>query len=260
MLAVNKWISKSIAIANSNNYLDNLMSLYPLAPNPERKLPKGAEEMIKEMMSGKDENLIPYLLKLEKFPIDNSYVGSLKYDNNLLKKNPRTVKAISKILYDMGFEDVIHGAKEPKRRSKQIIGSDFSHWLSYITGYPLLDEAKFNKTTKPVFLSGADETRKTYANNNLNARITEKGIDLLFKKNSKFVLGQAKFITAYGGGQTGQLNEALSFINNAFGGSTRIAVLDGVIWFDETYLKMLKDNNKNIMSALVLKDFFASFR
>ncbi|MEM4097866.1 MAG: hypothetical protein QXS81_04180 [Candidatus Micrarchaeaceae archaeon] len=253
MSALNKWIDATIKLVNSNGYLDKLLSVYPITMNKERELPEGAEDRIKELLKGENNvELINYLLTLEKFPIATAYTSSLRYPG-MINKNPETVNRIAGILRNMGAEMVIKGAKEPKIVSKQA-GAMFLKWLT--KQYPAVPLSDFESITdRPVLLVGSDKKRKQYANDNLNAELTEKGIDILLKKGNKFVIGQAKFITAGGGGQDNQFFEALRFVNSIGGDAERVAILDGVIWFDNKFLERIKASNKNIMSSLMLKAF-----
>lgn len=253
MPAVNKWIEATIKLVNSKGYLDNLLTVYPITPNNERELPDGTEDRIRELLKGKNNTeLINCLLTLEKFPIATAYTSALRY-SGMIGKNPKTIDGIADILKNMGAEKVIKGAKEPKIVSKQA-GAMFLKWLA--KQYPIVSLSDFESITdRPVILSGSDKRRKQYANDNLNARLTEKGIDLLLKKGDKFVMGQAKFITAGGGGQDNQFFEALRFVDSTSGDAERVAILDGVVWFDNKFLKRIKTSNKNIISSLLLKTF-----
>lgn len=256
MTAINKWIEATIKLVNSKGYLDSLLSVYPITPNTERELPEGAEDIIRKLLKGKNNlELIKYLLTLKKFPVATAYTSSLRY-TGLIDKNPKTIDGIANILKNMGAEKVIKGAKEPKIVSKQA-GAMFLKWLAkQYSAVPLSD---FDSTMdKIIILAGSDKRRKQYANDNLNARLTEKGIDLLLKKRNNFVIGQAKFITASGGGQDNQFSEALRFINSTSGDAERVAILDGVIWFDNKFLERIKASNKNIMSSLLLKTYVDS--
>jgi len=249
---LNKWIARSIEVANSKGYLDSLLNIYPLTPNKERVLPEGVEEEITKLVEeGNKRKLIDYLLGLEKFPIATAYTSSLRYEG-IIDKNPKTVDEISKILFEMGSERIIKGAKEPKIVSKQA-GAMFAKWIQ--RQYPVNSLSKFESATGTSILGGSDKIRKTYANEKLNAKLPEKGIDLLLKKNTKFVIGQVKFITAGGGGQANQFFEALRFVNSVEGDAERVAILDGIVWFDGRFLERIKASNRNIMSVLLLKDF-----
>lgn len=249
---LNRWITKSMELAASRGYLDKLLDIYPLTPNKERKLPEGSEEEIKQLVEDRDKGkLIKFLLGLELFPIRCSYTSSLRYEG-IREKNPRTIDQIGDILLEMGTDGIIKAAKEPKIVSKQS-GAMFARWIQQ--QYDVKKMSEFEDASGTSILGGSDKVRKVFANENLHTELPEKGIDLLLKKDSKFLMGQAKFITAGGGGQDNQFFEALRFVNSTNGNAERVAILDGVIWFNDGYLNKIKTSNKNIMSALLLKDF-----
>jgi len=256
---MNEWIEKSVKMANSPGYLDNLFRVYPLLINPERELPKETEEMIIKLVKKKEKKkLIKILIELEKFPIDNPYVGSLRTNEELIDKNPKIVDMICEQLFSMGANGVIRGCKTPKKSSRQF-GAIFQKWVPSLK-HKILEGTEFEKFSGVAFLGGSDATRKNYANKKLNCNLREKGLDLLMKINGKFVIGQAKFITTGGGAQDNQFYEALRFVNSDRGKATRIAVLDGVIWFSTGYLEEIKETNRNILSALLLGEFIKSMK
>ena len=86
-----------------------------------------------------------------------------------------------------------------------------------------------------------------------------KGLDFVGKFNGKYVIGEAKFLTDFGGHQNAQFSDAISTIKTDGVKAIKIAILDGVLY--------IKGNNKmyrditttyadcNIMSALVLREF-----
>lgn len=246
-------------LANSLGYLDNLFSVYPLFTNPERELPKEVEEIIRDLVKKREKKkLVKILINLEKFPIDNPYVGSLKANEELIDKNPKIVDMIWEQLFSMGANGVIKACKTPKKSSRQF-GAIFQKWAPSLR-YKILEETEFERYSGTAFLGGSDRVRKNYANKKLNCNLTEKGLDLLMKINSKFVIGQAKFITTGGGAQDNQFNEAIRFVNNDEGNASRIAILDGAIWFIEGYLEQIKETDRNILSALLLGEFIESMK
>jgi len=132
-------------------------------------------------------------------------------------------------------------------------GTMFVKWIQ--KQFPVMQLSDFERTNRASILAGSDKSRKQYANSKLNSELEEKGIDLLLKKDDKFILGQVKFITAEGGGQDNQFYEALRFVSSTKGTGIRIAILDGIIWFNKKYLDRIKASGKNIICAMLLKDF-----
>lgn len=254
---MNEWIKKSIELANSKGYLDNLFEVYPIIANLERELPEGTEKKIKGLVESNDKiSMIKTLIGLEKFPIENPYIGSFRANEELLDKNPRIVDIIGKQLLSMGAENIIEGCKEPKKGSRQF-GSIFQKWLPSL-GFKILEISEFEKYPKTAFLGGSDEARKNYANKRLKCNLKEKGLDMLMKTKNDFIIGQAKFITTGGGAQDHQFNEAIRFVRSGKGNAIRVALLDGVVWFNNGYLRKIHKSDKNIFSSLLLKEFVES--
>jgi len=76
-----------------------------------------------------------------------------------------------------------------------------------------------------------------------------------------FILGEAKFITDFGGSQNNQLREALEVASLKGENFSGIAVLDGVVWLgDNSYLRQIEQFGGVALSALLLKDFILEER
>jgi hypothetical protein len=254
---MNKWIKKSAILANSDGYLDKLQFIYPVTLSQKRDIPDEIVQEIKELFeTHDDEKLIRRLLAFEKFPIKDPYVAFLRRKKGaFIKKNPETVRRIAGQLYSLGFNGMLNGIKEPKEFNRQI-GTLFKKWLPNM-GFPLLAEQEFEKCRGVCLLSGSDNVLKDYAQRKLSYNI-EKGIDVIAKAgNTYFFLGEAKFLTDYGGHQTAQFEDALrtaSFENeNCIG----IAILDGVVWIKgrNKMFARIANSKQCILSALLLKDF-----
>lgn len=254
---MNEWIKKSIALANSEAYLDKLHSVYPVSLAEEREIQKSVVDGLKKIFDARDnQKLIKALLLFQKFPIKDPYVAFLRRGKgNFIEKNPETVKRISEQIYSLGFDAMLKGISAPKEFNRQI-GTLFRKWIPTI-GIPLLAEKEFEAYEKICFLKGSDATLKRYAKSKLGYDI-EKGIDLIAKAGKTyFFLGEAKFLTDYGGHQMAQFEDALRMAafrkNNCFG----MAILDGVVWI-EANNKMhnkVSESNQFILSALFLKEF-----
>ena len=137
------------------------------------------------------------------------------------------------------------------------ISTKLKHWIRTLE-IPILREAEFKVSPKTCILNGSDESMEKYINSNLGGNL-EKGIDLLLKINSnKYIIGEAKFITTSGGTQTNQLGVALELTGKKIKNATTIAILDGAVWFDNSYKQKIIQKEKPIMSALLLKEFINS--
>ena len=76
------------------------------------------------------------------------------------------------------------------------------------------------------------------------------------------MIGEAKFLTDYGGHQNAQFEDALRLLRGKKGDAVRIAVLDGVVWIkDSTKMyRSICELPKVALTALLLKDFLESVK
>jgi hypothetical protein len=86
-----------------------------------------------------------------------------------------------------------------------------------------------------------------------------KGLDFVARFNGKYVIGEAKFLTDFGGHQNAQFADAISTVETKNVKAEKIAILDGVLYIKGNN-KMYKSvtetyENYNIMSALVLRNY-----
>lgn len=252
---MNKWIKKSIEIANALRYLDKLSKIYVMNVNPERPLDKDLEQSIqKAFKDKKTKKLIKLLLEAEIFPVKDSYIGFIRAKEKAIDQNPETIKRIGERLYGLGIERLLQEATRPKETNRQL-GSAFRQWLPSLS-YPILEKDEFTKAKGIAFLKGSDSALKNYAKKSLGCKLS-KGIDVLFKKDNIYVIGEAKFLTTPGGEQDRGFDDASKFINSKSGTAKRIALIDGYIWLKSNkgiYNKIIK-SNLDIFSALLLKEF-----
>lgn len=252
---MNKWIKKSIEIANAPGYLDKLDKIYVMNVNPERPLAKDVERRIKQAFKEKNtQELIKLLLEAEIFPVKDSYIGFIRAKKEAINENPKTISRIGERLYSLRIDRLLQEATRPKETNRQL-GSAFRRYIPLI-GYPILDEDDFIKASGVAFLKGSDKRLKEYATKKLGCRLN-KGIDLLFKKHTTYIIGEAKFLTTPGGEQDRGFDDASAFIKGKSGNAQRIALLDGYIWLKSNkgiYNKILK-SDLDIFSALLLKEY-----
>ena len=75
----------------------------------------------------------------------------------------------------------------------------------------------------------------------------------------KYVIGEAKFLTDFGGHQNGQFADGLSLLVDTSASAIKVAIYDGVLYIRSksgffTYLTTHKERY-NILSSLLLRDF-----
>lgn len=261
---MNKWINKSIKLANSKGYLDKLMEVYPVNLTLVRNVSAVEKNKIKKAFSKKNnKELISVLLGLERFPIDDPYIGFLRKDKNALMKNPKTIRRIGNRLLKIGLKEIIIGASRAKAPSRQV-GQMFRKWL-YGLRYPVLNEVDFLKNRKVAILQGGDAALVSFAKKRLSYK-GKKGLDMVLRIGDKFILGEAKFITTSGGTQDKSFREGTAFIKQKNKNINCIAIMDGVVWLVSQKKKKNKKlslyntiinlgDNKIVLSALLLRDF-----
>lgn len=265
---MNEWVEKSIEIANSAGYLDNLSKIYPASVLPRRPLGSIDRQEIKSLHERGDfKGLILFLLGLTKrghpFPIEHPYASIFRQKRWLIQNNPEVFQLLEKIVMSMSVEDILRGCERPIDLNR-VMGQAFQNWLrTYFLnqGTPILPEIEFSGYAKGAFLDGKDAKILDYVNRKLGYSL-ERGRDFIYKIGDRFVIGEARFLSTSGGSQSRDLNETINFIREVKGRVTAVGVLDGIIWFNRSYvnrLSSLKDDEA-AFTVLLLDEFLENFR
>lgn len=256
---MNYWTELSIQYANQKSYLDDLFQVYPTIPDGIRDINTDSWDNIEKAFNDKNNNaLIRELLKLDLFPIKDSYIAYLRRDKSAIERNPKTINRICGRLYEMGLNNIFERCSEPKETNRQI-GPLFRRWLnSKALGIEPVSLEEFIANDNDAILDGSDTQLMEFANKHLGYQ-HQKGLDFVGRFNKKLVIGEAKFLTDFGGHQNAQFNDAISTITSAKINAEKIAILDGVLYI-KSKNKMYKDittkySELNIMSSLVLREF-----
>jgi len=256
---MNHWIRLSIEFANQRNYLDELFAVYPTIPEGIREIGEDIwREIEKAFKSKNNDALLRILLKLDLFPIKDSYIAYLRRDHSAIDRNPRTTNRICGRLYEIGLDKIFEKCSEPKETNRQI-GPMFRQWLRKKSlGITPVDLNQFVADEEDAVLDASDAAMMDFAKNELGY-VHNKGLDFVARFKGKYIIGEAKFLTDFGGHQNAQFNDAISTVEAKGVKATKIAILDGVLY--------IKGNNKmykaiteiykkyNIMSALVLREY-----
>jgi len=147
---------------------------------------------------------------------------------------------------------------KPKETNRQI-GPLFRNWLQEETlGFEVVGSEKFKNTNKDAILDASDSILNNFAREELDYQ-GEKGLDFVAKVSNKYVIGEAKFLTDFGGHQNAQFEDAKTVLKDDTTKAIKIAILDGVLYIPRN-TKMhtfITENEEeyNIMSALVLREF-----
>lgn len=256
---MNHWTKLSIEFANQRNYLDELFKVYPTIPEGIREIDKQKWKTVERAFNDKNKiELIKSLLSLDLFPIKDSYVAYLRRDSSAIHRNPATVDRLFGRLSELGLDKIWKRCSEPKETNRQI-GPLFRMWINKgVLGVPSLILNEFITTKDNAVLHATEKVMTGFAKKFLNYN-RSKGLDFVARFNGKYVIGEAKFLTDFGGHQNAQFNDAIGTIQTEGVKAVKIAILDGVLY--------IKGNNKmhkdiittyaeyNILSALVLREF-----
>lgn len=269
---MNLWLEKSIELANQRNYLDLLYKVYPTTQNLRREISDECLNKIESIYNSSEKiagNLLKELLKHELFPIKDSYIAYLKRDSAAIHRNPLTVARIENILYQMPLKEIIDNMTLPKESNRQI-GPMFKNYIkNNLTCYKITSDIdEFLDTNTLVLFNGADSEMLNLAKNHFGYDRV-KGLDFMAKNGKSVYIGEAKFLTDFGGHQNAQFDDAISTLNynikpTKYNVKT-IAILDGVIYIKhqnsvnkmQKTLQNFKDD-KIILSAIFLNEFIAT--
>ncbi len=156
--AVNYWLQQSIEYANQRSYLDDLFQVYPTIPEGMRQIDESMWSEIEAAFVQQDNaRLLRSLLRLDLFPIKDSYVAYLRRDGSAIERNPATVARLCGRLYEMGLVQIYRQCSEPKETNRQI-GPLFRCWLQKgCLGVRPVPLAEFLRSDSNAVL-GASET------------------------------------------------------------------------------------------------------
>lgn len=272
---MNIWTQKSIELANQQNYLDLLYKVYPLSANLRRQMSDAVKADVERAINDRDSEALLNILisqtnaKKIAFPIKDSYVAYLKHDSTAIKRNPNTVARITGILYEMGYEDIIDKATLPKETNRQI-GPLFGDWLrrgslgATVTNNP----TTFLSATDNMIFEGSDDDRTVFSKQHLGYT-RNKGLDFLAKFNNKYIIGEAKFLSDFGGSQNSDFEDAELTLRTTLNATDKtvlkIAIIDGVLYINscagrKPANKLRGDftDDEVILSAVLLRDYLYS--
>jgi hypothetical protein len=117
---------------------------------------------------------------------------------------------------------------------------------------------EFLASNENAVLDGGDAELMRFAREHLNYN-HPKGLDFVGRFNKQYVIGEAKFLTDFGGHQNAQFNDAISTLHATDVKAVIIGILDGVVYIRGRnamhQLLTTTHSEANIMSSLVLREF-----
>ena len=262
------WTEKSVEMANQRNYLDMLFKVYPMSPNLRREITASKWNIVKTSFENQNNGeLVKALLSLDLFPIKDSYVAYLKRDNSAISRNPETINRLAGNLYEMGLDTIYEKCTEPKETNRQI-GPLFKRWLSTkALGAPVITSSEeFLAYKGNAVFNASDAEMERFAREYLGYN-HDKGLDFVARFNDTYVIGEAKFLTDFGGHQDAQFADAMSTLtselrpNQLKANVIKIAICDGVLYIpgnNKMHRYLREHNDQIILSSLLLRDFLYS--
>ncbi|QKJ31152.1 hypothetical protein HQ865_15775 [Mucilaginibacter mali] len=263
---LNPWIKKSLDLFNNNNYLDQILEIYPFQIAVPTRLNKELSREIMMAHAARDTPKLFSLLKnLTKFPYDDPIWYLLKSVKGCFDNNPRQVQRIADSLYSMTAEEVVVRLESAPKINTQM-GPMFTKWLK--NRYKSLHADEFmNSDTGIVNLHASEEEAKRFVNDVLKQDLPKRP-DLFVKVNSTYIIGEAKWIGQPGGNQEKQVGEVVQFCSKQRGSVIRIGIVDGFPWAIHNLSGRLINNKEavniqespyNIISALLLDEYLGGF-
>lgn len=258
---MNWFLEQSIDYANQHAYLDELFRVYPTIPNNIRNINQEIWNKVEVAYKEKNKrDLVENLLKLELFPMKDSYVAYLRKDKTALDRNQKTVERIALEVLDMQLDSIYQKCSEPKETNRQI-GPMFKNWsTSGVLGFPVMEKDAFMSCSNDAILKADDNDMKAIAHELVGYNI-DKGLDFVARIHQKYVIGEAKFLSDLGEHQNAQFNDAVHLFSSK-AAAIKVAILDGVVYIKnkgKMYEQLMKHyKNQNVMSALLLRSFLYS--
>lgn len=255
---MNKWTEKSFKVAKEKGYLDNITDIYPINNTGEEDRVNKNQiiEIEKLIKSHKPKELILLLLKLDRFPFDEPYIGFVRHFKEALDHNPKTLKRIFDRLKQIGVKEIVKGINRPKSSSRKF-GNYFSAWFS--KQHKIVNVETLLKSNKGIYiLEGGDKALAIFAKKYLKYD-RKKGLDFVIKVNNTYIIGEAKFVSHSGGTQDKSVREVIHMVKGKkLPNVILVGVVDGVPWVASSTLSKslhkLKEN-QHIMSALCFNEF-----
>lgn len=256
---MNKYLKHSLEYAAQKSYLDDLFRVYPSLPGGLRDIDEAAWNRAEVALSSSDNAaLVRAFLAFDKFPFNDPYIAFLRSVPSALDNNPATADRLAGRLRELGANKLYELCSSPKEANRKL-GPAFHDWLAKgELGLKPVSPREFLANKKNAILSGTDRELAAFAREHLNYR-RNKGLDFVARFRRRYVIGEAKFLTASGGHQTTQFNDALATLREPDVNAVKVAILDGVVYAPgrgRMYTSATGEfAEANIMSALVLREF-----
>lgn len=253
---MNTWARKTARLAHTGDYLDRLQTIYPVSPKARTIPPDALEDIAVAFQKRERLALLNGLLRLERFPYDESYAKFLRVDPAALSRNPKTVERMCGILFRMGWEKVVEGVTAPKKANTGR-GHEFVRWAR--AQFKFVGIKAFQSAERGVrFLDAPDGALRNFANAVLGSGLAKRP-DFIARTGKRHVIGEAKFLSDEGGNQRAAFRDAIDVAGHPSGRAVKVAVLDGIVWVKHSsFYKLIETSSVQAFSALLLGEFLES--
>jgi len=262
----NQWIFKSLNLAESTSYLDDILEIYPFqSATPERLPDKVRNQIIRAHQSRNTDDLIVLLKGLTKFPYEDPVWYMLKNIKGFFDNNPQQLQRIAQSIYAMTAEETVIRLESAPKLNTQI-GPMFNNWVK--NKFTILNLNDFKKSSEGIVVLGESENiGQSFISEYLNQDLPKRP-DLIAKVNNQYVIGEAKWIGQSGGNQEKQVQEVLSFCANQRGNILRIGIVDGFPWsiyrengriINDKVVVNIQESNYDIISALLIEEYLQQY-
>ena len=263
----NPWVAKSIVLATTTNYLDEILKIYPFNVATPQRLREPLRTKVIRAHSARDtEELIRLLKLITKFPYEDPVWYMLKNIKDCHDSNPRQIERIAESLYSMTAEETVIRLEAAPKINTQI-GPMFTNWLR--SNFSVLSLNEFERSVNGVHILGeSEEVGKQFVQDELDQPLPKRP-DLIAKVDTTYVIGEAKWIGQSGGNQEKQVKEVNRFCENQRDRIRRIGIVDGFPWsvyrcngklINDKVAVKVQESNYDIITALLLKEYLYQFK
>lgn len=262
----NPWTRRSFRIANDPGYVDSLLGVYETEEGAERPLSEKQWREISRAYDARDDiALLEALYRLKTFPVKGIDVNLLRTSaGGHLSDNSRAARRLARRIYSLGKEELRSRCEAPASSSRKL-GPAFRAWLHEAFAVKEAEEFLAHSSGACV-LDGSDDALMAFAREHLGYE-GAKGLDGIIKVNATYLPLEAKLMSAVGGGQDRQLEDALKIHERGFAPGVRpLAVVDGQhLMFNPAavaageklqigrYRQMIAESEGPVVSALLLE-------
>lgn len=221
---MNLWTELSIEYANQRSYLDDLFAVYPKISENVRVIDQAQWRKVETAFLNQDNlELVLNLLTLQKFTLENSYISSLRKDEDSLLISPQKTDRLADEIYELGLAKLYEKCIQSKEKNTPI-GLIFNHFLQRkILGIIPVSLDVFLSNNDDAILGGNDTVLLQFANQHFGYN-KEKGLDFVARFNGKYILGEVKFITDIGENQDESFVDFITTLNTDYNGAIYIGI------------------------------------